>query len=197
MKAPASEPIPSVPSGPNEPESKANASLADRLATSTTSELLALYGGILSQLRERGIVRSENSPVGDYAEHLAARAFGLTLVNNSAIGYDGVDGAGVRYQIKGRRITKWNPSRQLSAIRGLEPGLGDPFDVLAGILFDGDFIVTRAALIPISVVRLRTNRQDHVNAWRLMLTDSVWLLAGVEDVTEKVRVAAIGDDQPV
>ena len=161
------------------------------LAASSTPELLALYGSILTVLRERGITRSENSPVGDYAEHLASVAFGLTLVNNSAIGFDGTDADGVRYQVKGRRITPWNPSRQLSAIRGLGAS-GDPFDVLLGILFDGEFRVWRAALVPLSVVKLRAKRQEHVNAWRLMLTEPVWALLGVTDVTERVRAAAEG-----
>jgi hypothetical protein len=160
-----------------------------RLAASSTAELLALYGSILTVLRERGITRSENSPVGDYAEHLASIAFGLTLVNNSSIGYDGVDADGVRYQVKGRRITRRNPSRQLSAIRGLATE-GDPFDVLLGILFDGEFRIWRAALVPLSVVKLRAKRQEHVNAWRLMLTEPVWTLPGVTDVTKRVRAAA-------
>jgi hypothetical protein len=163
------------------------------LAHSSTAELLALYGSILTALRVRGIVRSENSPVGDYAEHLASRAFGLALSLNSAIGYDGVDTAGLRYQVKGRRMTPWNRSRQLGAIRGLEPGKGDPFDVLIGILFNGDFTILRAALIPISVVRSSAKPQAHVNGWRFMLTDGVWELPGVIDVTEAVRAAAFQD----
>ncbi len=162
------------------------------IAASSTRELLALYGSILTVLRERGITRSENSPVGDYAEHLASIAFGLRLVNNSSIGYDGVDVEGVRYQVKSRRITSRNPSRQLSTIRGLAAD-GDPFNLLLGILFDGGFAVWRAALVPISVVRLRAKRQEHVNGWRLMLTEPVWALPGVIDVTERVRAAAEGE----
>ena len=167
---------------------------ANPLAGSSTSELLRLYGSILTALRTRGIDRSENSPVGDYAEHLASRAFDLTLTTNSAIGYDGVDAAGVRYQVKGRRITPWNRSRQLGAIRGLGPTSSDPFDVLVGVLFNGDFTVLRAALIPVSVVRTNAKAQPHVNGWRLMLTDGVWLLPDVVDATEQVRAAAAQDD---
>jgi len=165
-----------------------NSSDSDRsLTTTSTGKLLALYGSILMELRERGIVRSENSPVGDYAEFLAARAFGLTLARGAAIGYDGTDIAGVRYQVKGRRMTRWNPSRQLSTIRGLESGRGDPFDVLIGILFHGDFAILRAALLPLTVVRTQARPQPHVNGWRLMLTDAVWTLPGVRDVTDMVR----------
>ena len=53
--------------------------------------------------------------------------------------------------------------------------------------------MSRAALVPVAVVRARASRQEHVNAWRLMLTDAVWLLPGVEDVTDQVRAAAVGE----
>lgn len=164
---------------------------ADRLGGASTAELLALYGSILTQLRVRGIVRSENSPVGDYAEYLAARAFGLTLVRNSAIGYDGVDANGVRYQVKGRRMTTWNKSRQLGAIRGLGT-TADPFDLLLAILFEPEFGIHRAALIPVAVVRARAARHEYINAWRLMLTDAVWKLPGVQDVTPMIAAATQG-----
>ena len=158
--------------------------------TATTAELLASYGAILTALRERGVIRTENSPVGDVAEWLAARAFGLELAANSGVGWDGRDAAGVRYQIKSRRITRWSSSRQLGTMRGLD---GDPFDVLLGVLFDEQCAVTRAALIPIAIVRTLARRSDHVNGSSLMLRDSVWLLPGVVDVTDRLRAAAEPD----
>lgn len=161
------------------------------LSTAGTSDLLALYGSILTQLRERGIVRSENSPVGDYAEHLAAKAFDLTLVHNSSIGHDAVDAEGVRYQVKGRRITPFNRSRQLGILRGLN-GDPPPFDKLLAILFNPDFTILRAALMPIDVVIAKAARHDYVNGWRLVLNDPVWMIEGVDDVTERLVAAAEG-----
>ncbi len=55
----------------------------------------------------------------------------------------------MRYQIKGRRITRDNPSRQLSALRDLAK---DNFDFLAGVLFAEDFGVIRAAIIPRAII---------------------------------------------
>jgi hypothetical protein len=167
------------------------ASRSRGLAAVGTGDLLSLYGEILTELRERGVVRSENSPVGDVAEYLAGRALGLKLETNSSIGYDCTDAAGLRYQIKGRRLTRVSSPRQLGAIRGLADGLPDPFDLLVGILFNGDMSVRRAALIPIAVVRLRKSRQNHVNAWRLMLTETIWMVDGVVDITEAIRAAAL------
>lgn len=166
-------------------------SLAHRhaLAAESAPALLALYSAIVEELHGRGIVRSTNNPVGDYAEYLTARAFGLSLAGNSSIGYDAVSDDGIRYQVKSRRLTPRNPSRQLSAIRGLEPG-ADPFDFLVAILFTADFVVLRAALVPVAVVRQLAVRNEYVNAWRLILRDSVWAIPGVEDVTDSIRDAA-------
>ena len=75
-----------------------------------------------------------------------ARAFGWKLQNNSSSGYDATDANGIRYQIKCRRITPRNPSRQLSFIRNL-PDI--PFDILAGVLLNENFKVLRAVLVPV------------------------------------------------
>ena len=68
--------------------------------------------------------------MSDYAEMLFCRAYGWKMVRKSSAGFDATDDQGVRYQIKARRLTTHNRSRQLSAIRKLESG---PFDYLAGV----------------------------------------------------------------
>jgi hypothetical protein len=162
------------------------------LSGRSTADLLALYGSILNVLRERGITRSENPPTGDYAELLAARAFGLTLTTKSSSALDGTDSSGVAYQVKGRRMTRWNGSRQLSAIRGLDAPT-QPFEFLLGILFRADYTIMRAALIPFDQVLPRATFQPHVNGWRFMLNDIVWSLDGVRDVSEEIRLATLAD----
>lgn len=160
------------------------------LTSMSTPDLLSYYGQILLVLRQRGITRTEDSPVGGYAEWLAARAFGLTLTANSASGLDGTDADGWRYQVKGRRITPANPSRQLSAIRGLRADGAEPFDWLCGVLFNADMTVMRAALVPVEIVRSHSRFQAHVNGSRFYLRDSVWELPNVRDVTDEIRAAA-------
>jgi hypothetical protein len=159
------------------------------LRSAKPEDLLALFARIVDELLSQGVVRSTNNPVADYSEYLTARAFGLTLVANSSIGFDAIGDDDVRYQVKARRLTARNGSRQLGFIRGLETD-EDPFDVLVGILFNADFTVLRAATVPIEVVRARVARIDYVNAWRLVLTDAVWSVPGVEDVTDRIRAAA-------
>lgn len=42
----------------------------------TSLDLLRLHGRIIDELRGRGVVRTGNGPIGDYAELLFARAYG-------------------------------------------------------------------------------------------------------------------------
>jgi len=150
----------------------------------SVADLLALHTKIIEELRSRSIVRSANNPTGDFAEYLFCRTFGWQQAPNSERGFDATGEDGTRYQIKGRRIHKRNKSRQLSAIRDL---VGDHFDVLAGVLFDDDFNVIRAALIPRSIVEQQATYVPHTNSSKFMLRDSVWLSDEVEDVTKKIQ----------
>lgn len=164
------------------------ASDAPDLSKLTVPQLLKLHGSVLDELRRREIIRSSNNPASDYAELLFCRAFGWQREGNSASGHDATDGKGRRYQIKARRLTAHNTSRQMSAIRKLPER---PFDALAGILFDTDYAVLRAAVIPVDVVIARSARVEHTNSWKFLLRDEVWTLAGVEDVTPRLQAAAI------
>ena len=104
-----------------------------------------------------------------------------------AAGYDAVDASGRRYQIKARRIGTSRSTRQLSAIRNLDQ---DPFEVLTGILFDQDFTVHRAALIPIVVVKQRSTWSKHTNSRIFYLLDDIWTDPGVVDVSAEPRAVA-------
>jgi len=152
----------------------------------TTLQLLNEYAQVLDALRERKVTRSANNPLADYAEGLCARAMGWTLVGKSTAGYDATDAEGRKYEIKARRITAENSSRQLSAIRGIEH---QRFDFLAAILFDREFAVTRAALIPFAVIKDHGKLSVHTNSWRFILRDSIWALPGVVDITERLKAA--------
>ena len=74
-------------------------------------------------------------------------------------------------------------ARQLSSIRNLDR---NPFDQLAAVLFEPDFAIHRAALIPFAVVKARVRRSVHTN-------NHVFHLRGehaVVDVTADIRKAA-------
>ena len=154
----------------------------DILTTRSITELLALHAAILEELRARNVLRTANNPTGDLAEYLFCAAFGWAQENNSAKAFDATDESGKRYQIKGRRIHRRNRSRQMSAIR-------DPkgFDILAAVLFDDDYRILRAALIPAIVVREHSKFIEHTNSHKFLLRDTIWEAAGVIDATEPLR----------
>jgi hypothetical protein len=146
--------------------------------------LLALHAQVADELRTRGITRSANNPTGDLAEYLFCRSFGWKQSGNSQANIDAVGSDGTRYQIKGRRITRYNNSRQLSAIRDLG---GAHFDILAGVLFNEDYTVMRAALIPHVVAIESATFVERTNSYRFLLRDNIWNASGVHDVTMELR----------
>jgi hypothetical protein len=158
------------------------------LETRKTADLLMLHSAILDELRRRDVVRSSNSPAGDYGELLFSRAFGWSLENNSSSGHDATDAFGTRFQIKCRRVTVKNPSRQLSFIRNLP---AKPFDFLAGVVLDANYRVLKAAIIPFEIVLEKSSYTRHVNGWRLILRDAIWALPNVRDVTLELQAAEI------
>ncbi len=129
-------------------------------------ELLQLQAAVTDELKAREVVRTKNNPLGDYTEWLVANALGLELQSNSKTGYDGISKSGLRVQIKGRRITPENKSRQLSAIRKYDE---KDFDELAAVIFNEHFEVIDAVLIPHEVVGEYASYREHVNAHILIL----------------------------
>lgn len=177
-----------VAARPTAPISKAELeAVPDQLATASVRNLLQLHGAILEELRRRKVVRTSNSPVGDYAELLFATAFGWELESSSAAGHDAKDKDGQRYQIKSRRLTKANGSRQLSFLRRLPER---KFDFLAAILFDGACLVQRAIILPHEGLEARCRYSKHANGWLFQLEDSCWDMPGARDVTEEIRAAS-------
>jgi hypothetical protein len=99
---------------------------------------------------------------------------------------DATDNSDLRYQIKARRSTKLNKSRQLGMLRDLPD---HHFDFLAAVLFHEDYRVMRAALIPYMRVMEYSKWVKRTNSWRFLLRDSIWNLPDVRDVTTELQQA--------
>jgi hypothetical protein len=141
------------------------AEIQDLVRGFSDAELPAMWSASLAEMRTRELIRSHNNPVADYAEIFVARHVGGELAGKSMAGYDVRGPDGVRYQVKSRRITAENGSRQLGFIRNLD---GDPFDVLVAVLFDLDLSVTEMWSIPVESVRKLARWVPHVNAHRII-----------------------------
>jgi hypothetical protein len=149
-------------------------------------ELLSLHSEILTQLRSRGVIRTKNNPVGDYAEWLVSNALGMTLLSNSSAGVDAIDANGMKVQIKARRVTPDNPSRQLSALRKYEAA---GFDYLIAVIFDETYNVLDAYKIPHEVIRNYARHSDHVNARIINLKGAILADPRVTSIKENLTAS--------
>jgi len=154
------------------------------LKESTVLDLLGLYSSILTELCERGVLRSVNNPAADYAEYLVAEALHLAPTPRSTKGFDAIGQDGKRYEIKARRLTRRSRPTRFSAIRKLEE---NHFDFLVAVLFDEGFLVQRAIVLPREHVMQLAFWQAHVNGWILPISDNFWETEAAQDLTHQLR----------
>lgn len=121
-------------------------------------DLLRLYTELIEELCNREMTRSSNNPVADYAEKIVVECLGLRRAGKEEKGYDARDKRGKKYQIKGRRITRHNKSRQLSVIRNLDEKL---FDFLIAVVFDEFFNILEMWKVPYQFVKQNTKWLEH------------------------------------
>ena len=134
-------------------------------------ELLQLYGRLMEELRQRKLIRSSNNPVSDYAEKTVCEKLKLSLQRKSSKGYDAIDEKkGTKYQIKARRLTRHNRSRQLGVIRKLDQKL---FDYLIAVFFDEIFNLIEIWRIPRKTIPKYARYSPHQNGHILVLTGEV------------------------
>jgi hypothetical protein len=146
-------------------------------------ELLQLHARVIEELRRREVLRSKNNPTGDYAEWLVATRLGMKLEVKSTAGYDAVDAEGSRFQIKARRITADNGSRQLGIIRKLD---SCQFDNLIAILFRSDYSIMSAYAIPHVVIADYAKFIEHTNGHVLHLRGPLLEDDRVQEITSKL-----------
>ena len=152
----------------------------------STGRLLADYRRILAELRDRGVLRTNNALTGDYAEYLVARAFDGELAPNSERSWGVATSDGRRIQVKARISPAGSDAgtRQLSVIRTWG------FHELAILLFADDYTLRQAALVPVEVAKQRARFVKHVNGYRLNANAALFATESVTDVTDLLREAA-------
>jgi hypothetical protein len=155
--------------------------LSDKNGGPTTGELLSLSRRILAELRERQVIRTGNAPAGDYAELLVQQATGGELAPNAQSSWDVLTPARKRLQVKARVVTdpRTRSERQLSVIRSWR------FHAAVIVLFDDDFRVWRAALLPLRIIYAAGRFREYVRGTVVFATDD--LLDRGEDWTSILR----------
>lgn len=122
----------------------------------------------MRELKARDVLRSSNSPVGDYAEHIVAKKLRLTLEPQSNKSFDALDKrSGIKYQIKARRMTRGNKARQLGVMRSKN------FDFLAIVIFSENFDVSAIYKVPRKTAFKYARWSDHQNGYILSMTDKM------------------------
>src|ERR1700735_1394878 len=130
------------------------------LSAFSESDLFSLYREILSELKSRGVIRTKNAPVGDYAEYLVATALGGRLAPNAEKSWDVLGSDGKKLQVKARVVSDPPAPGQLQ----LSPFRSFSFDFAVVVLLSAaDYTVWRASKVPRYVVESSAVHRAHVN----------------------------------
>ena len=154
----------------------------DPLSGLTVGELLTSYRNILGSLRVRGLVRTNNAPIGDLAEYCAAVVYDGLLAPNSEKSYDLVAEDGRRIQVKVRLI---RPGTSKAAV--FSPIRSFDFDACLFLLVDddaGDVEIARE--LTAAEVREHGKHREHTNGVVLRVGQARSLGVG-SDLTEEFR----------
>lgn len=144
--------------------------------------LLQEYASILNRLNAGGIVRTYNSPVGDYAEWIVKETMNLILEPNSNAGYDAVDDTGIKYQIKSRWLHEGQQGLQkLGIIRDYEK---HDFDYLILVIFNKDFTIHKVFQWPHESVKDIGKYNKRLNGYQITITERIFKDPRAVDLTE-------------
>jgi len=156
------------------------------LSTFSESGLFSLYRAILSELKHRGVIRTENAPVGDYAEYLVATALGGQLAPNSEKSWDVLSNDGEKLQVKARVVSHPAEAGQLQ----LSPFRSFDFDSAVIVLLSAsDYAVSRASKVPRCVVESSAIYRPHVNGKVLFARQEIMGHPDATDLTAALRAA--------
>src|SRR5215472_9194815 len=154
------------------------------LSTFSERSLFCLYRAILSELKSRGVIRTENAPVGDYAEYLVATALGGQLAPNSEKAWDVRGHDGEKLQVKARVVSEPAEPGQLQ----LSPFRSFGFDSAVIVLLSAtDYAVSRASKVPCHVVESSAVYRQHVNGKVLFARPEIMGHPLATDLTETLR----------
>ncbi|MFE9235227.1 DUF6998 domain-containing protein [Cellulosimicrobium funkei] len=150
---------------------------------SSSRDLLRLYGALLSELTDRGVLRSRNAPAGDLAEHLAAVVYDGVLAAASEKSWDVRDSTGRTVQVKCRVQGEGRPGN-FSFLRSFD------FDACVFVRLDGaTYDVVSAVEVPAGELQAIASYSAHVNGWRISARRPLADLPGAVDLTERFRTA--------
>lgn len=151
------------------------------LSALSVRELLQLEAAVNAELRARSLVRTNNKPLGDIAEHIVLAARGGVLEPNSTRSHDITDPAGRRIQVKAMGPRARGTNSTFSPFRSFG------FDTAVFLVFEaGSFALRLAREVPAAEIETAARFVPHINGRQptLRLVENL----GV-DVTEEMAAA--------
>jgi hypothetical protein len=127
-------------------------------------DLLGLWASTLRELRDRGVVRTFNNPIGDIAEELVAKHYGGERGSFSQKTWD-VKAGDELLQVKALRRTGVKTRRNLSPVRS-----DDGYTAVIVVIFTEDLRGEQAVRIPRQVVNELFPRRPHINGRVITVT---------------------------
>jgi hypothetical protein len=148
-------------------------------ASRTTRELLADWVAIMRALRERGVIRTNNNPVGDIAEAIVHAYYGgdeagASRGGFSQAGWDVLTPDGQRIQVKALRKTATGKRRNVSPIRDRA------YDQVVIVIFREDFSVETGLRMARNFVEQNFRHRPYVNGRVITITDRLLACPEVE-----------------
>lgn len=148
--------------------------------------LFSLYQAILTELKARGVIRTQNAPAGDYAEYLVASALGGKLAPNAEKSWDVLGNDGEKLQVKARVVSEPAEPGQLQ----LSPFRSFDFDsAIIVLLSSTDYTVVQASKVPRDVVESSAVYRQHVNGKVLFARPEIMGHPQATDLTAALRAA--------
>lgn len=124
----------------------------------TVRGLLRLESAINAELRARGLVQTNNKPIGEIGEHIVLAARGGVLEPNSTKSHDITTPSGARIQAKAMGGRRGGPGAVFSAFRSFD------FDTAVFLVFDAlEFVLVEAYEASAQIVEDRARFAKHVN----------------------------------
>jgi hypothetical protein len=136
-------------------------------AARSTRELLADWAAIMRVLRERGVIRTNNNPIGDIAEAIVHEHFGGERGSFVQAGWDVKTADGARLQVKALRRTVTSKRRNLSPIRDRD------YDAVVVVIFREDFSVEEGLWISRALVERLFEHRPYVNGRIVAVTQAL------------------------
>ena len=133
----------------------------------STRHLLADWAAIMRQLRDRGVIRTNNNPIGDIAEAIVAEHYGGERGSFSQAGWDVLLPDGERLQVKALRWAGARGRRNLSPIRDAD------YDAVVIVIFDEDFRVMEGLRLERAIVEELFPHRAHVNGRIITVTQKL------------------------